>query len=172
MFLNPAQFDANSTANPNVEMPPGTLPDEPVKVLQPLRRQCQRWVDDNLALLRGAVVQTVCALNDRAADNWRPLLRIAELAGGEWPEKARAAALALSCSNDDLEAVGQQLLGDICEYFSRNDARAVRSRDLVSHLRLFGSTLRFGGVLIWCPVLDQLDKPERRCLHGRRPDIH
>ena len=35
-------------------------------------------------------------LDDRAADCWRPLLAIAELVGGDWPERARAAALALS----------------------------------------------------------------------------
>jgi len=29
---------------------------------------------------------------NRAADNWRPLLAIADLAGGEWPERARQAA--------------------------------------------------------------------------------
>ena len=31
-------------------------------------------------------------LHDRAADNWRPLLDIANAVGGDWPERARAAA--------------------------------------------------------------------------------
>ena len=36
------------------------------------------------------------ALNDRAQDNWEPLLGIADLAGGDWPKAARDAALELS----------------------------------------------------------------------------
>lgn len=35
-------------------------------------------------------------LNDRAQDNWEPLLAIADNAGGDWPERARAAALKIS----------------------------------------------------------------------------
>jgi hypothetical protein len=35
-------------------------------------------------------------LSDRAADCWAPLLAIADLAGGAWPARARAAAVALS----------------------------------------------------------------------------
>jgi hypothetical protein len=42
-------------------------------------------------------------LNDRACDNWSPLLAIADLAGGEWPQRARAAALDLSGAGRDDE---------------------------------------------------------------------
>ena len=36
------------------------------------------------------------ALGDRAADNWRPLLAIADAVGGHWPETARQAAIVLA----------------------------------------------------------------------------
>jgi len=36
------------------------------------------------------------ALSDRAADNWRPLLAVAALAGGTWPARAYQAAVVLS----------------------------------------------------------------------------
>src|SRR5437762_7840615 len=36
------------------------------------------------------------ALSDRAADNWRPLLAVAALAGGTWPVRAYQAAVVLS----------------------------------------------------------------------------
>jgi putative DNA primase/helicase len=39
-------------------------------------------------------------LHDRAADNWRPLLAIADAAGGAWPERARKAALTLAAADD------------------------------------------------------------------------
>jgi Protein of unknown function (DUF3631) len=61
-------------------------------------------------------------LPDRAADVWEPLLAIADLAGGEWPEQARAAARLLSgrLTTDD-EAVGVQLLADCLYAFDGND---------------------------------------------------
>jgi hypothetical protein len=40
--------------------------------------------------------------HNRRADNWRPLLAIAELAGGEWPARAREAALALTGGSDQV----------------------------------------------------------------------
>jgi putative DNA primase/helicase len=109
------------------------LPKEPVDAFEPLRRQCRRWVEDNAQQLPAMVVQTICSLSDRASDNWRPLLQIAEVAGVEWREKARAAAVALSCSKHELVGVGQQLLADIRAYFLEN-AHSVRSRDLARHL--------------------------------------
>jgi hypothetical protein len=56
-------------------------------------------------------------LNDRAADNWRPLLAIADLAGGEWPEQARRAALGVSGTLEAQDGTGEQLLADIREIF-------------------------------------------------------
>src|SRR5262249_21949250 len=38
-------------------------------------------------------------LEDRAADTWEPLIAIADLAGGNWPDLARNAALALTASH-------------------------------------------------------------------------
>jgi putative DNA primase/helicase len=65
-------------------------------VYRDLRRRCSRWATDHVETLRGADPSLPDGLSDRAADNWRPLVAIADLAGGEWPERARAAALALS----------------------------------------------------------------------------
>jgi putative DNA primase/helicase len=111
-----------------------SLPDEPIKVFHRLRRECRRWVDDHMYALRSAKVRIVPLLNDRATDNWLPLLKVAEMAGGEWPEKARAAALALGGDSNELVGVGQQLLADIQKWFAGCGSRAVRSRDLANHL--------------------------------------
>ncbi|MEK7838677.1 MAG: DUF3631 domain-containing protein, partial [candidate division NC10 bacterium] len=35
-------------------------------------------------------------VGDRVADNWRPLLAIADAAGGRWPAEARKAATEIS----------------------------------------------------------------------------
>ena len=103
--------------------------------LATLRRQCFRWASDRAAELKNADPETPGALNDRAADNWRCLLAIADLAGGSWPAEARSAALALSADQED-EAVGTQLLADIRTVFERlNDPlRPISSTVLVETL--------------------------------------
>jgi hypothetical protein len=58
-------------------------------------------------------------LNDRAADNWRPLLAIADQAGGSWPERARRAAQALSGVGSEEDAVGIMLLADLRDLFAQ-----------------------------------------------------
>jgi len=41
---------------------------------------------------------------NRLADNWRPLFAIAEIAGGDWPQRALAAFTALSAPQPTLSA--------------------------------------------------------------------
>jgi hypothetical protein len=67
--------------------------------------------DDKLRAIRP---QRVKGVRDRAWDKWRPLLAIAELAGGPWPERAREAAEKLTKADDgDERSRGLQLLGDV-----------------------------------------------------------
>ena len=57
-----------------------------VQHLKNIRRRVARWTADNLELLRARdahVPQKIA--NDRAADNWRTLLNIADVIGGKWP---------------------------------------------------------------------------------------
>ena len=60
-------------------------------------------------------------LNDRAADGWEPLLAVADLAGGEWPQRSRAAAvyLAADATADD-DSLGIRLLSDIARVFTQD----------------------------------------------------
>jgi hypothetical protein len=92
-----------------------------------------RWVADHLEALRQADPVMPSALNDRAADNWRLLLAIADLAGGQWLATARAAALALSGTDEDTE-IGVQVLGDIRTVFDSTKAKAIWTEDLLHHL--------------------------------------
>jgi putative DNA primase/helicase len=95
-----------------------------------LRSQAARWAADNFDKLADPDPK-MPDLNDRAADNWRPLLAIAELAGGTWPEEARRAACLLSGEEQD-GAIGVELLRDIRSAFSNDDV--IRSSDLVAKL--------------------------------------
>jgi hypothetical protein len=61
-------------------------------------------------------------LSDRAQDVWEPLLAIAEAAGGEWPTRARKAAVRLSRQREPEDAtVGVRLLADIRTAFGEDD---------------------------------------------------
>jgi len=97
-----------------------------------LRRQLARWADDNFAKLTDPDPQVPDTLNDRAADNWRPLIAIADLAGGEWPERARDAACILSGEGHDATSINVELLADIRLAFAK--AHVIRSADLVAKL--------------------------------------
>lgn len=84
--------------------------------LQNLCRKAARWVADNAATLKSCDPAMPIELDDRAADNWRPLLTVAYIGGGGWPAKARKAAKVLSRGRaDDDESGGVLLLRDIRE---------------------------------------------------------
>ena len=103
--------------------------------LEPLRRRCARWTSDHLDDLRDADPDVPEALHDRARDNWRPLLSIADAAGGPWPERARRAALLLSGDADaDDGDVGVVLLHDLRDLFARRATDRLSSSEIVAAL--------------------------------------
>ncbi|MFM0338150.1 DUF3631 domain-containing protein [Paraburkholderia fungorum] len=93
-----------------------------------------RWADDNEQAVRIARPVLPDALHDRAADNWEPLLQIAEVAGGAWPETARRAALKLSGESEQSQSAGAELLADIQEAFETHRVQRISSADLLTHL--------------------------------------
>ena len=101
--------------------------------LHRLRAMAARWAADNLALLQAADPEMPEGLNDRAEDCWRPLLAIADAAGGEWPKIAREAALVLSGVGDDeaSTSAGVMLLTHIREVFQSQRAATITSSNLV-----------------------------------------
>jgi putative DNA primase/helicase len=97
-----------------------------------LRRQAARWAADNFEKLIDPDPAVPEVLNDRAADNWRPLLAIAELVGGRWPQRAREAACLLSGDGHESSSINVELLADIKAAFG--DKEAMSSADLVAAL--------------------------------------
>jgi Protein of unknown function (DUF3631) len=64
-----------------------------------LLRECMtEWSEEHLDALAALRPDIPEELGDRAADYWEPLLAIADLAGGDWPERARHAAVRLSAT--------------------------------------------------------------------------
>lgn len=80
-----------------------------------IQQKLMRFAADQAATVGAARPAIPIELNDRQQDNWEPLFQIAETVGGNWPALAKQAALKLSCSKDDVQSRGVELLGDIKE---------------------------------------------------------
>lgn len=105
-----------------------------------LRRMAARWARDNAGRLEGADPDLPAPLVDRAADNWRGLIAVADLAGGSWPARAREVAVALSGRaaepDPDREgAAGSVLLADLKGIFSvRGEPAALATEEILAAL--------------------------------------
>jgi len=117
-------------------------PDERVEQLrldrmnefEPLRRQAARWAEDNLEALRVADPDVPFELHDRAADNWRAMLAIADRAGGHWPDVARRVARAAAATSDQEDSARIMLLEDIRDIFERRGIDRLPSVEIVGDL--------------------------------------
>lgn len=125
------------------------LPGEPVEkfrlrtdlpALHALRERIAAWVAANIteieqaAHVEGSVPRE---LEDRAQDAWEPLCGIAAVAGGGWPDLARAAAIRLTreAEANDAENLDARLLADVKAVFdARSDARFVPTAHILSEL--------------------------------------
>jgi putative DNA primase/helicase len=109
--------------------------------LAELRRRALRWADDNGEKLEDAAPDMPPGFDNRLGDNWSLLLAIADFAGGDWPTKARKAAVKLS-KVADATSIGVQALAAIKEVFDgppdadgdREPLERVSSADLAADL--------------------------------------
>ncbi len=103
--------------------------------LRDLGRMAARWAKDHAETLGALTPDIPNELDDRACDNWEPLLMIADLIGGEWPKKAREAAKTLSGGRDaEDEGAGIRLLADVRGVFQARNAERLSSADVVCGL--------------------------------------
>jgi len=121
------------------------------------------WVRDadNLMWLEKHEPET--PLEDRPADNWEPLLAIADLAGGTWPERARRAAVRLCADADEARVAShtQKLLSDIRGIFADMaekdpECNRIGTAELVNLLRT--------GDTVWSEDVDLDDRKLGRML--------
>jgi hypothetical protein len=103
---------------------------------EPIRDALSVWGDSSvIEALTSARPDIPGELDDRAADGWEPLFAIADIAGGDWPQRARDAALALSVGDGrDDDSLGVRLLGDIKDTFREQDEERLTTTALVSAL--------------------------------------
>ena len=98
-----------------------------------LRCGCRRWADDNMEKLREIKPVVPTTNNDRVTDNWMPLLAIADVAGGDWPELIRKSMLGILDAADD--SIGPKLLKDLQDIFQSHPEERIFSDDLVEALK-------------------------------------
>ncbi|HZM83025.1 MAG TPA: DUF3631 domain-containing protein [Candidatus Limnocylindrales bacterium] len=67
--------------------------------VEAIGNELNAWLAPHLDQLRDTV--PVMPVEDRDADTWEPLIAIADLAGGEWPIRARTAAVALTGAREE-----------------------------------------------------------------------
>jgi putative DNA primase/helicase len=99
-----------------------------------LASQLARFAEDAAAEIRNARPELPDALNDRAQDNWEPLLAIADYAGADWPHIARDAALRLSGSEQEAMSPSAELLTDIQEAFETKATDRLSTAALIEAL--------------------------------------
>src|SRR4029453_9210993 len=103
--------------------------------LRDLRESLSGWARAHLPELQRAA--PAMPLEDRAADTWEPLIAIADLAGGEWPARARDAAATMTVAEAQQEedtSASVRLLADLRQAFTAAGAEALYSSTILEAL--------------------------------------
>ena len=90
-----------------------------LKKAKMLQQKMLRWVQDNFESLSSSSPSLPDSINDRAQDNWEPLLAIADVVGGEWPSKIRKIITTHFNGDEKESSFGVQLLEDINLMFKK-----------------------------------------------------
>jgi Protein of unknown function (DUF3631) len=93
------------------------IADEAASLHQALSALAEHHVD----ALAAARPELPDELSDRQQDVWEPLLAISDLAGAEWPQQARSAAVTLSTGTELEESLGVHLLADCQTVFDGHE---------------------------------------------------
>ena len=101
---------------------------------KPIMESLEQWAIEVETAIGTDDVDMPPEITDRAADIWEPLFAVADVAGGDWPERVRAAAIYLTgAAKDDTITGAVELLVHIREAFLETDK--VWSSTLVERLR-------------------------------------
>ena len=100
-----------------------------------IRAELEAWAKPDIIEKLGAARPSLPdALSDRQQDICEPLLAIGDMAGGHWPERARAALIALCSQTDDNESLGVKLLSDIRQVFDSTKCDKIATQELLKAL--------------------------------------
>lgn len=105
-----------------------------------LRDRLAAWVGSGSSASSGSVAERAGAawpplpdgVVDRQAEIWEPLIAVADVAGGEWPQAAREACVALAAPQGRRVSLGVRLLADLRTIFG--DANALSTETILARL--------------------------------------
>jgi putative DNA primase/helicase len=103
-------------------------------IFSDLRSMLARFAEDYSEQVRSARPPLPYSLNDRAQDNWEPLLAIAMTASDEWLRIGTTAALKLSGGESASQTIGVELLSDIQEIFEGKQVDRISTAELIKAL--------------------------------------
>jgi hypothetical protein len=105
------------------------------ELARPLHDACSGWAAQYVSSLRDMAIDLPEWLSDRAADGWEPIFAIARAVGGDWLDRALAAARELSAGDAGEDAsMGVTLLRDIREIFREKAADRLFTEELLVEL--------------------------------------
>ena len=112
-----ARFDSNNTETETI-----------------LGQKLARWAKDNFDAIAACKPSLPPGAFNRLADNWRPLFAIAQIAGGDWPQRAANAFALLTAKPQQAPDLNLLLLADVRSIFAASDAQRLFSSTLVDSL--------------------------------------
>jgi hypothetical protein len=100
-----------------------------------LRQRAEAWAGAAVERLRAMRPHVPDALDDRQADGAEPILTIADLAGGEWPDRVRRGLVEL-CAGEGMadDSLSVRLLRDVLTIFEVRRVDRLHSADLCEAL--------------------------------------
>ncbi len=102
---------------------------------EPLYDQLEAWSAAVAHEVTGAWPLMPPQVQDRDADVWEALLAVADAAGGDWPERARVAAVTLVTESKAASpSLGVQLLADVRTVFTDHGAHRIDTAALLDAL--------------------------------------
>lgn len=129
----------------------------PMDELKSYSEMIAQWASENQEVFETTHPEALDDLNDRANDNWEPLLAIAEMAGPDCLKEAQAAALEISKEVEPELSLGEQLLQHISVVLSNTHYEQIGTISTEALLTL---------------LFNQDDWPWLTCDRGRKLTAH
>lgn len=106
-----------------------------VKEAETLKTKLSAWAEKNIKALHHARPEMPEELSDRKQDICEPIVAIADLAGGPWPERARRAIVDLCAENQGaVQSLQEKLLADVKDVFESKKVTEMSSEELTKAL--------------------------------------
>lgn len=102
-------------------------------VVQDLGQRVSEWVRPNAELIGEDQPDMPEEIQDRAQDCWEPLVAVADLAGVDWPHRARVAAIELTNDDASEEDPARRILRDVRDVIG--DDERMSNADLLAGLK-------------------------------------